>query len=247
MNGTCPSDSMSHSRSSPWNHVEYRFAVGTAASYGPGWQTRPVLVVGLTGGIGSGKSEVARRLATLGATVIDADLIAREVVEPGSPGLARVVAEFGPDVLRPDGSLDRDAVGALVFADDDNRRRLNAIIHPLIGAQMVQRTAAAGEGDPHAVVVNDVPLLVEGGTSDRYDVVVVVDVAPETQLQRLVKQRGMTAEDASARIAVQATREQRLAAADLVIDNSGDLADLDARVREVWADLAARAGRTIPT
>jgi dephospho-CoA kinase len=205
-----------------------------------------VLVVGLTGGIGSGKSEVARRLAALGAVVIDADAIAREVVEPGSPGLRAVVAEFGPGVLAPDGSLDRDEVAALVFADEDNRRRLNAIVHPLIGALMIERTAAAGEADPHAVVVNDVPLLVEGGLSDRYDVVVVVDVDPPTQLRRLVEQRGMTEADARARMAVQATREQRLAVADLVVDNTGDLDDLDRSVRQVWADLAARAGRTMP-
>jgi dephospho-CoA kinase len=205
-----------------------------------------VLVVGLTGGIGSGKSEVARRLAALGAVVIDADAIAREVVEPGSPGLRAVVAEFGPGVLAPDGSLDRDEVAALVFADEDNRRRLNAIVHPLIGALMIERTAAAGEVDPHAVVVNDVPLLVEGGLSDRYDVVVVVDVDPPTQLRRLVEQRGMTEADARARMAVQATREQRLAVADLVVDNTGDLDDLDRSVRQVWADLAARAGRTMP-
>jgi dephospho-CoA kinase len=150
-------------------------------------------------------------------------------------------------VLAADGTLDRDRVAALVFADADNRRRLNAIVHPLIGERMVERTVAAGDADPHAIVVNDVPLLVEGGMSDRYDVVLVVDVDPETQLARLVKQRGMTVEDARARIAVQASREQRLAVADLVIDNTGDLAELDARVQEVWADLVARAGRGMPT
>jgi dephospho-CoA kinase len=205
-----------------------------------------VLVVGLTGGIGSGKSEVARRLAALGAVVIDADAIAREVVAPGSPGLARVVEEFGADVVAADGSLDRDAVAGRVFGDDDARARLNAIVHPLIGALMIERTVAAGDADPHAVVVNDVPLLVEGGLSDRYDVVVVVDVDPATQVRRLVEQRGMTEADARARMSVQASREQRLGVADLVVDNSGDLADLDRSVRQVWADLAARAGRTMP-
>jgi dephospho-CoA kinase len=204
-----------------------------------------VLVVGLTGGIGSGKSEVARRLAALGAVVIDADAVAREVVAPGTPGLQQVVAEFGDGVLAPDGSLDRDRLAAEVFGDDAARARLNAIVHPLIGACMVERTATAGESDPHAVVVNDVPLLVEGGLSDRYDVVVVVDVDPETQLQRLVEQRGMSDGDARARMAVQATREQRLAVADLVVDNAGDLDELDRSVRQVWADLAARAGRAI--
>ena len=204
-----------------------------------------MLVVGLTGGIGSGKSEVARRLAALGAVVIDADAIAREVVAPGTSGLRQVVAEFGDGVLAPDGSLDRDRLAAEVFGDDDARSRLNSIVHPLIGACMIERTAAAGEADPQAVVVNDVPLLVEGGLSDRYDVVVVVDVDPETQLRRLVEQRGMTEADARARMAVQATREQRLAVADLVVDNTGDLDELARSVRQVWADLAARAGRAI--
>lgn len=205
-----------------------------------------MLVVGLTGGIGSGKSEVARRLADLGAVVVDADAIAREVVEPGTPGLAQVVAEFGAEVLDPDGRLDRDRMAAIAFADDVNRQRLNAIVHPLIAAAMIERTAAAGERDPHAVVVNDVPLLVEGGLTDRYDLVVVVDVDESTQLRRLVQQRGMSEADARARMAVQATREQRLAVADIVIDNSGDLADLDRRVGEAWADLRARAERRMP-
>ena len=147
-------------------------------------------------------------------------------------------------MLTSDGSLDRDKMAAVVFADDDARSRLNGIVHPLVGAAMVQRTVRAGEHDPHAVVVNDVPLLAEGGLRDRYDVVVVVDVDPDTQLRRLVEQRGMSADDARARIAVQATREQRLEIADLVIDNNGDLDALDANVRAVWAQLAARAGRT---
>lgn len=200
-----------------------------------------MLTVGLTGGIGAGKSAVVERLAALGAVVVDADAIAREVVAPGTPGLAQVVAEFGAEVLAPDGSLDRERVAALVFADDDNRRRLNAVVHPLIGAEMIRRTEAAGAADPRAVVVNDVPLLVEGGLSDRYDVVVVVDTDPETQLRRLVEQRGMTEADARARMAVQASREARLAVADVVVDNSGDLEALDRRVREVWAELSVRA------
>lgn len=153
------------------------------------------------------------------------------------------MAEFGDSVLAGDGSLDRDRMAAIVFADEDARRRLNAIVHPLVGAAMVQRTVRAGEHDPYAVVVNDVPLLTEGGLRDRYDVVVVVDVDPETQLRRLVDQRGMTETDATARMATQATREQRLAIADLVIDNSGDLDALEHKVREVWAELAERAGR----
>jgi dephospho-CoA kinase len=205
-----------------------------------------VLVVGLTGGIGSGKSEVARRLAALGAVIVDADAIAREVVAPGTPGLAQVVAAFGPGVLGTDGGLDRDRMASVVFGDDDARGRLNAIVHPLVGSRMVELTAAAGAADPHAVVVNDVPLLVEGGVSDRYDVVVVVDCAPQTQLERLVELRGMSRADAEARMAAQATREQRLAVADIVIDNDGDLAELQPRVEQAWADLAARAGRPMP-
>jgi dephospho-CoA kinase len=180
-------------------------------------------------------------LAALGAVLVDADVIAREVVAPGTPGLQQIVDEFGEAVLGPDGALDRERMAVVVFADDGARQRLNAIVHPLVGAAMVQRTVRAGEHDPHAVVVNDVPLLAEGGLRDRYDVVVVVDVDPETQLRRLVDVRGMTAEDARARMAVQASREQRLAIADIVIDNNGDLTALDDRVREVWAELQARA------
>lgn len=165
------------------------------------------------------------------------------MVAPGTPGLQQVVDEFGDSVLAGDGSLDRDRMAAVVFADDDARRRLNAIVHPLVGAAMVQRTVRAGEHDPNAVVVNDVPLLAEGGLRDRYDVVVVVDVDPETQLRRLVEVRGMTADDARSRIAVQASRQDRLDIADIVVDNSGDLPALDARVREVWEELATKAGR----
>lgn len=197
--------------------------------------------MGLTGGIGSGKSEVTKRLGSLGAVVVDADAIAREVVAPGTQGLQQIVEEFGADVLGDDGALDRDKMAAIVFADDDARLRLNAIVHPLVGAAMVQRTVRAGEHDPHAVVVNDVPLLAEGGLRDRYDVVVVVDVDPETQVRRLVQQRGMSEADARARMAAQASRDQRLAMADIVIDNTGDLAALDEKVQEVWSDLKGRA------
>jgi dephospho-CoA kinase len=173
--------------------------------------------------------------------VVDADVIARDVVAPGTPGLQQVVEAFGLDALAADGSLDRAKMAALVFNDADALLRLNGILHPLIFATMAQRSVRAGERDPDAVVVNDVALLVEGGTRDPYDVVVVVDVDPDTQLQRLVGQRGMSEADARARIAAQATREQRLAAADIVIENSGSLDDLDHRVREVWTDLRARA------
>jgi len=190
--------------------------------------------VGLTGGIGSGKSTVSALLAGKGAVVIDADVLAREVVAPGAPGLAAVVAEFGPEVLTPAGELDRPAMGARVFADEDARRRLEAIIHPLVHDRIAAIEAAASEDD---VVVQDIPLLAERGRTDGFDAVVVVDVPTEVQVERLVRDRGMSQDDARARIHAQATREQRLAVATHVIDNSGSLEDLQARVDEVWAEL----------
>lgn len=191
--------------------------------------------VGLTGGIGSGKSTVAALLAGKGAVVIDADKIAREVVAVGTPGLARVVEEFGPEMLTAAGELDRRRMGTLVFGDDGARRRLEAIIHPLVRERIVAIDAAAGEQD---VVVQDIPLLAEGGRAGSFDAVVVVDVPVEVQAERLVRDRGMTPEDARSRIAAQATREQRLAIATHVIDNDGTLEQLHARVDEVWAELA---------
>ncbi|MCZ7460992.1 dephospho-CoA kinase [Streptomyces sp. WMMC940] len=199
-----------------------------------------MLKVGLTGGIGAGKSEVSRLLASYGAVLIDADEIAREVVEPGTPGLAAVVEAFGPDVLTPEGTLDRPRLGAIVFADAEALARLNAIVHPLVGARSAELEAAAG---PDAVVVHDVPLLTENGLAPLYDLVVVVDAAPETQLDRLVRQRGMTESDARARMAAQATREQRRAVADVLIDNDGPLEALEPQVRRVWAELSERARR----
>lgn len=201
-----------------------------------------MLRVGLTGGIGSGKSEVSARLVRRGAVLVDADLIAREVVEPGTPGLAAVAAEFGPGVLRPDGSMDREAVGSVVFADPARLAALNAIVHPLVGRRMreLEEEAVRDRGED-AVVVFDVPLLAENGLAGQYDVVVVVDAPVELQLARLTGRRGMTEEAARARIAAQATRERRLALADHVVDNSGSPADLDARVDELWAELAERA------
>ncbi|MFC9532447.1 dephospho-CoA kinase [Streptomyces sp. NPDC057717] len=197
-----------------------------------------MLKVGLTGGIGAGKSEVSRLLVEHGAVLIDADRIAREVVEPGTPGLAAVVEAFGSDVLAPDGSLDRPALGAIVFADADRLAVLNAIVHPLVGARSAELEAAA-TGD--SVVVHDVPLLAENALAPLYDVVVVVDASPETQLDRLVRLRGMSEEDARARMAAQATRDKRLEIADIVIDNDVPLDELHRRVGAVWADLAQRA------
>jgi dephospho-CoA kinase len=193
-----------------------------------------VLRVGLTGGIGSGKSEVARLLAARGAVVIDSDRLAREVVAPGTPGLAAVVEAFGAEYLTPDGALDRPRLAALVFSDTAARERLNAIVHPLVGAAAAARLA---EAPPDAVVVHDVPLLVEAGLAGGFDVVVVVDAPPEVQLARLTGQRGMAAADAEARIAAQATREQRLAVADHVIRNDGTLDDLERAVDELWRTL----------
>jgi dephospho-CoA kinase len=201
-----------------------------------------VLRVGLTGGIGSGKSEVSRRLGAHGAVILDADVAAREVVAPGTPGLARVAEAFGPGVLRPDGALDRDRLGAIVFGDPVSRQRLNAIIHPLVRQWMrTAERAAADQARGDLIVVQDVPLLAEAGLAGDFDVVIVVDASPEVQVGRLVSQRGMPEDQARARLAAQASRQQRLAVADLVIDNSGSLDDLDRRVAEVWADLERRA------
>jgi dephospho-CoA kinase len=195
------------------------------------------LRVGLTGGIGAGKSEVSRRLASYGAVVIDADAVAREVVAPGTPGLAEVVREFGPDVLRPDGSLDRNRLGGLVFADESLRVKLNAIIHPRVGERMAELERQAGG----AVIVHDVPLLAENRLAGSFDEVVVVDVSPRIQLERLARERGMPRAQAEARMRAQASREERLAIATIVVDNSGSLAELDREVGELWAELRRRA------
>jgi dephospho-CoA kinase len=205
-----------------------------------------VLRVGLTGGIGSGKSEVSRRLAARGAVIIDADVAAREVVAPGMPGLAQIAEAFGPEVLGPDGALDREQLGAIVFRDPALRVKLNAIVHPLVREWMTiaERAAEAATATGRdLIVVHDVPLLAESRRADGFDLVIVVDVPPELQVQRLVRQRGMTPDQARARMAAQASRDQRLAIAGIVIDNSGSLDDLDRRVAEVWADLQRRAAR----
>ena len=199
-----------------------------------------MLKVGLTGGIGSGKSWVSARLASHGAVVVDADLLAREVVAGGSPGFERVVARFGPQVVGPDGRLDRQALGRRVFADAADLADLNAIVHPLVGERastLIEQAELAGV----PMVVHDVPLLVENGLANSYDVVVVVDAPVEVQLSRLVGDRGMSREDALARIAQQSTRDVRLAAADEVLDTGGSLDELADQVDLLWQRLRARA------
>jgi dephospho-CoA kinase len=196
-----------------------------------------VLRIGLTGGIGSGKSTVAALLAERGAVVVDADRLARAVVEPGTPGLAAVVEAFGDGVLSADGSLDRPALAAVVFSDPEARRRLDGIVHPLVRAAALEQIAAL---PPEAVVVQDVPLLVETGQASSYDLVVVVETDLDTRVARLVA-RGLTEDDARARIAAQATDEQRRAVADVVLDNSGTPADLAAQVERFWAERVAVA------
>ncbi|MGX5654644.1 dephospho-CoA kinase [Geodermatophilus nigrescens] len=191
-----------------------------------------MLRIGLTGGIGSGKSTVAALLAARGAVVVDADRIAREVVEPGTPGLAAVVGAFGPGVLTADGALDRAALASIVFADPEARARLDGIVHPLVRARAQEVVAGAAED---AVVVQDVPLLVETGQAGQYDLVLVVEADLETRVARLLL-RGLTEEDARARIASQATDEQRRAVADVVLDNSGAPDALAAQVERLWAE-----------
>ncbi len=192
--------------------------------------------IAVTGGIGSGKSSVTARLAERGAVVIDADRIAREVVEPGTPGLAAVVAEFGTGILTPDGALDRPAMAAIVFSDEEGRRALEAIVHPLVGRRSHELLEAAPDD---ALVVYDVPLLAESadlGRVEGFDRVVVVTAPVEVRVRRLVE-RGLAEADARARVAAQASDDARLAIADLVVDNGGDLAALDAEVDRLWTVL----------
>jgi dephospho-CoA kinase len=200
------------------------------------------LSVGLTGGIGSGKSEVLKRLKAHGATVVDADLAARRVVEPGTDGYDAVVEEFGSEVVGPDGGLDRAKLGAIVFADPERLAALNAIVHPRVGALMAEWADAAPQG---GVVVYDIPLLVEGGADRGYAAVIVVDADEEVRYARLLANRGMSREDAAARMAAQASRQDRLAAADYVIANNGSLADLDQETDRVWSELLTLRDSTI--
>ena len=190
--------------------------------------------VGLTGGIASGKSTVSAILAELGAVVIDGDKLAREVVERGTPGLAAVDAAFGPELLTPEGDLDRPAMGALVFNDEEKRKQLEAIVHPLVFERYAELEGATGPDD---LVVHDIPLLAESGRAEEFDAVVVVDAPEELQVERMLRDRGWTEADARARIGSQATREQRLAIATHVVDNTGSLAALRARVEAIHAEL----------
>ncbi len=196
--------------------------------------------IGLTGGIASGKSTVSRLLEELGAVLIDADVIAREVVAKGTPGLEQVIAAFGPALLTEDGYLDRPQMGALVFGDEAARKRLEGIIHPLVFERIVALEKGAGPDD---VVVHDIPLLAETANVYDFDAVIVVDAPVAVQVERMVRDRGWTEEEALARIAAQATREQRLAIATYVIDNTGTRQELEDRVREVFAALAGRSAR----
>lgn len=196
------------------------------------------MLIGLTGGIGSGKTTVSDLLGEWGAVIVDADVIAREVVAAGSPGLAAVAEAFGPEVIGADGEMNRERVAAIVFADPDARTKLNGIVHPLVRARSKELTAAAPEG---SVVVQAIPLLAETGQRGTFDLVVVVDVDPEVAVARLTGSRGMTEADARARIAAQASRDDRLAIADVVLDNSGDLPQLEEQVAELWRELQDRA------
>jgi dephospho-CoA kinase len=202
-----------------------------------------MLLVGLTGGIGAGKSTVSALLADRGAVIIDADAITHEVQAPGQPVLAAMVERFGSGILRADGSLDRPAMATIAFGDADAKKDLEAIVHPAVGAEMVRRLEAERETDH--VVVYDVPLLVESGRAG-FGAVVVVDVDPEVAVARLVAGRGMSGADARARIANQASRAERVAVADRVVDNSGTREDLVRAVDELWRWLRARAEADAP-
>ncbi len=194
--------------------------------------------VALTGGIASGKTTVANLLAEHGALLIDSDQLAREVVEPGTPGLAQVVTRFGEQVLTQAGSLDRQALGEIVFADAAARADLNAIIHPLVRRRRAELIAQAAAG---RIVVSVIPLLVETGLVDQFDAVVVVDVPSQTQVARLVRRNDISPEQAQARLDAQASRAERLAAADWVVTNSGSRAELEAQVERLWSQMRSKA------
>lgn len=194
-------------------------------------------LIGLTGGIASGKSTIASRLAELGAVVVDADRIAREVVEPGTPALAEIVRVFGDDVIAEDGTLDRPALGAIVFGDPEALQRLNGITHPAVLRESTARFRAAAAADPDAIVVYDVPLLVESANEYPFDLVVVAHASAETRARRLVELRGMPEAEALRRIRSQASDEERLAAADVVIDTDGSIEHTIEQVDALWERL----------
>ena len=194
-------------------------------------------LIALTGGIASGKSTIATRLAEHGAVVVDADAIVRDVQQPGSPVLDEIVREFGADVIRPDGSLDRAGLGARVFGDDDAIARLNRIVHPAVRAESQRRFDEAFAADPDAVVVYDVPLLVEARVDDPWELIVVAHAPADVRLRRLVEFRGMSETDAAARVASQVDDSARLAVADVVIDTTGTIDDTIRQVDELWARL----------
>jgi dephospho-CoA kinase len=201
-----------------------------------------MLLVALTGGIASGKSTVARRLAEHGAVVVDADQVARQVVEPGEPALGLIAEVFGPEVIAADGSLDRAALGAIVFSDPEGRQKLNAITHPAVLERSRALFAAAAAADPDAIVVYDIPLLVEAGRIEEFDLKVVVHAATETRVRRMIDLRGMTREEALHRINSQATDTDRFAIADVVIDADGTLEETLAQTDALWENLRARVG-----
>lgn len=194
-------------------------------------------LIGLTGGIASGKSAVARRLAERGAVVIDADQLARDVVEPGTPALARIAEEFGPTVITANGALDRQALGAIVFNAPEKRQLLNSITHPAVGRRSQQLFGEAAASDPHAIVVYDVPLLVEAGRVEEFDIIVVVSANAETRVQRMVELRGMDRDEARRRIAAQASDDEREAVADVVIDADGTLEQTQQQADQLWERL----------
>ena len=199
--------------------------------------------IGLTGGIAAGKSVATARLAELGAVVIDHDLLAREAVAPGSVGLAAIVEAFGDGVLTPDGSLDRPGLGALVFADAAARSRLNDIVHPEVRRLSAEREAMAAAADPAAVVVHDIPLLVETGQAGHFHLVVVVHTPAEQRVRRLVEGRGLSEDAARSRLASQAADDERLAAADVTLDGAGAEDDLRAQVDTLWQRVATEVAQ----
>jgi dephospho-CoA kinase len=202
-------------------------------------------LVALTGGIASGKSTIARRLAEHGAVIVDADQLVREVQQPGSPVLAAIAAEFGDGMLRPDGSLDRAALGAAVFGDAEAVTRLNAIVHPAVRAESARRFAEAFAADPAAVVVYDVPLLVEARASDPWELIVVAHASADIRKRRLIELRGLSEQEAAARLASQVPDAARLAIADVVIETAGTLDDTLRQVDALWADLDAHLSRRV--